>query len=440
MLWGGTIVAATASLGATLFKGADRRTFLPGATTHGHYQIEMACAECHTPFEGVKDDACLRCHSRELQEARDSHPASKFTDPRNADRLLKLDALRCVTCHREHDLASTHGPGVTQPRDYCLHCHDDIGEQRPTHRGAAFTGCATAGCHNYHDNRVLHIDWLSRHLREDFAAGPGTVLPRRPKVSGARPLAIGDADAPPDRPVSLETLQDWEGTRHARAGVNCRACHAAGGSAWSDRPGFQACRSCHGAETDGWLSGHHGMRATSGLSPMTPGQARLSMNPAFRTVELTCSSCHGAHRFDSKRAALDACLRCHADDHSLAYRGSPHHATWAAEQTGEAAAGTGVSCATCHLPRETHAVDGEETTVVVHNPNHNLRPRTKMVREVCQSCHGLGFALAAIADESLIRSNFRGRPRGSLDTLDWARRFLESSSGRRPVEDIERRR
>src|SRR5690606_41384064 len=61
-----------------------------GETTDGHHQIEMACGACHTsPFGGgeLLQESCVSCHGAELKLANDAHPKSKFTDPRNADRL-----------------------------------------------------------------------------------------------------------------------------------------------------------------------------------------------------------------------------------------------------------------------------------------------------------------------------------------------------------------
>ncbi len=175
-LWFGTAVLAY------FFRFADdRRFFLPGKTSHGHYQIELKCDACHTPLMGVKTDACNRCHGAELAAAHDSHPRTKFTDPRNADLLTKIDAAECVTCHREHRPEQTHAMGVTQPDDYCFHCHQDIAKDRPSHAGLAFSTCATAGCHNFHDNTALYEDFLAQHLGE---------------VHPDQHLVLGDDDAP----------------------------------------------------------------------------------------------------------------------------------------------------------------------------------------------------------------------------------------------------
>ena len=145
----------------------DKSIFLPGNMTDGHYQIELACSSCHTDAFGggeVLQDACINCHGEELKIADDSHPKSKFTDPRNADRVAELDARACVTCHSEHNQEITHAMGVTLPDDFCVRCHLDISDDRPSHAGMEFNTCANAGCHNFHDNRGLYEDFLAKHL------------------------------------------------------------------------------------------------------------------------------------------------------------------------------------------------------------------------------------------------------------------------------------
>jgi hypothetical protein len=148
---------------------------------------------------------------------------------------------------------------------------------------------------------------------------------------------------------------------------------------------------------------------------MRPELARLPMHSSAGSEPLGCTSCHGAHRFDRTRAAVDACLRCHADAHTLAYAASPHAAVWRAELASEAPTGSGVSCATCHLPRA-----GAGNGRVQHDQNDNLRPREKMIRSVCLDCHGLAFAIDALADPQLIDSNFTGPPHAHVASIDWA--------------------
>jgi len=110
-----------------------RAFLLPGKTSHGHYQIELACESCHaSPFGGrdALQEACERCHGQELKDAVDKHPRSKFADPRNAELAEKLDATMCVTCHVEHRPEITAALGVTLAGDFCAYCHQDIAKDR----------------------------------------------------------------------------------------------------------------------------------------------------------------------------------------------------------------------------------------------------------------------------------------------------------------------
>ena len=90
-----------------------------------------------------------------------------------------------------------------------------------------------------------------------------------------------------------------------------------------------------------------------------------------------------------------------------------------------------MSCATCHLPRAQHQRAGVTTIRVQHNQNDGLRPNEAMVRPVCQNCHGLGFALDALADPELIRRNFPHAPTHHVESIDMAVRRAEADRARR---------
>jgi hypothetical protein len=411
---------------------ASRWVFLPAGTTAGHHQIELACETCHTPFQGVKQDACLGCHAEELKLAEDSHPKRKFTDPRNTNRVALLDARLCTTCHREHKPEITKPMGVSQPDDFCLLCHCDIGEERPSHADIEFDTCASAGCHNYHDNRALYEDFLVKHLYET-QGGPKPLVPKRnlaeiQRLLANKPLAritLAEHDAPAEISVASTVMRDWEATAHAAAGVNCMDCHGTERDGdkrtlWETQVTQESCRECHAEQVNSFLVSKHGMRLKEKLPPMRPALARLAMKSKAYDRELGCMSCHRAHRFDTRDAAVDACLACHDDTHSLAYRNSPHGRLWQAELNGRGEAGSGVSCASCHLPRETRRREGHDATWVQHNQNDSLRPNEKMLRSVCLMCHGLGFSIDALADPSLIGNNFQGVPTSHVKSLDWA--------------------
>jgi hypothetical protein len=425
----------------------DRTLLLPGASTDGHHQMELRCEECHGgPFAGESalEAACVRCHGPELEAAENSHPKSKFTDPRNADRVARLDARRCVTCHREHWPQGTGAMGVSVQEDNCSVCHADVGRERPSHVALSWSSCASGGCHRFHDNRSTDEELLVEHAGDAaFEAARGHGLPEggrstphgtragAARSDAPRPLTAADADAPPELALGDEELGAWARSAHARGGVNCRGCHEASAGS-SEQVQTSVCGRCHADERAGWLSGKHGLREGLGLEPMRPELARQPMHESASGQTLSCMSCHGAHGFEPRQAAVEACQGCHADRHTEAYSASPHARLWRSELLGTAPAGSGVSCATCHLPRADHP---SGRRLVQHNQNDNLEPREKMIRGVCLGCHGLGFSLDALADDSLVERNFTGTPRAHVPSIEWAvarARLRSNQTGRDP--------
>jgi hypothetical protein len=462
MLWVLWITVSAAGglyvLGSIVY-GGNRSFLLIGKTTSGHHQIELACDACHTGVFGsaeVLQDACVNCHGAELKAANDAHPLSKFTDPRNADRTAILDARYCVTCHQEHRPKITRAMGVTLPDDYCFHCHADIAEDRPSHKGLAFSTCASAGCHNFHDNRALYNDFLLQHAGEPDQLETQRVTlatflrSREDDIKVPRALTAADADAPATYRGDAKITADWAGDAHARAGINCTGCHKIKDAPerWIAAPGLDVCKGCHTDEARTFVEGKHGMRLRDGLMashdgplglfqaaklpPMTPADARLPMKADQAHTELGCNTCHAAHRYDLKTAKVERCTGCHDDTHTKAYFASAHHSLFEKEAAGLAPKGTGVSCATCHMPAiETRRPDGRKAIFVTHNQNDNLRPNEKMVRSVCGDCHGLQFTLDALADRKLIDKNFTGLSGVHIESIEWAQRRARERSKRR---------
>jgi hypothetical protein len=418
LLWSCLTASAALAMGTKLVgKSTDRTLFLPGPTSHGHYQIELACQSCHTSAfasQSAMQEACEGCHAADLKAADDSHPKTKFLDPRNADRVEALDARLCVTCHVEHRPDMEQGMGLTLPRDYCWKCHQEVGNERPSHRELTFDSCANQGCHNFHDNRALYEDFLVKH-----ADDPAHALQIEPLLALTKtPLAVpnGQSAVPSHLQLDASEREAWQQSAHAIAGASCSQCHEQGG-VWSERVAVAQCGTCHERELGGWQAGRHGMRTAQGLPAMTPSQARLPMKQAAGAYEMTCNSCHKAHGYDTREAATEACLGCHDDEHSRSYPGSPHHLAWQREMSGEAATGSGVSCATCHMPR----TERDDHLFVEHNQNANLRPNEKMIRSVCERCHGVPYAIDALADTELIRNNFRARPSRHVASVEMAK-------------------
>ena len=413
--------------------------FLMGKTSHGHHQIELACSSCHTdPFGGgeVLQDACMSCHGDELKAANDSHPRSKFTDPRNADRLKKIDARMCVSCHVEHRPDKTHEMGVTLPTDFCFHCHQNIAEERPSHNGMGFDTCASAGCHNFHDNLALYEDFLLENAHQPMFKAVANVLTKNAAAlhppQAAAPLSSSDQDG--GEYLNAQVLENWQHSSHAQAGVNCSSCHqlpssAAEKGAWIEKPDHTSCRQCHGLEVDGFLKGMHGMRLAEGLSPMTVAEGEIALREDAAHKSLTCNSCHAAHSFDVQQAAVESCLGCHNSEHVLNFQTSPHAAI---ARRDDVSAQDIVTCATCHMPR-TEQKGRDKRVLVDHNQNANLRPNEKMIRPVCMSCHSLSFSIDALADETLINNNFNGRPTTHIESIDMAVERDKEKAARKSV-------
>ncbi len=428
LLWGLSSILLVGFLTQRL-QGEDKSVFLPGQTSVGHYQIELECDACHgESFTDAKamQKNCEGCHSAELKAVKDSHPKTKFTDPRNADRVKVLDARYCVTCHSEHKPEITAEMGVSLAAGFCIKCHDEIAEDRPSHQGMAFESCDSAGCHNYHDNRALYEDFLVKHAGEPEVK-PVAVMPTLDvhqlyykKHPDKQPLTAKQMDAPEQLKVDSRVVHDWSISSHAEAGVNCSGCHQDKQDVWVEKPAIEQCRSCHQAEADGFVEGRHGMRLKQGLTPMQPKLSRLQLNPVKADRELTCTGCHDDHEFDSAKAAVEACMSCHQDEHTRNYKNSPHYQLWRQAQSQQISKQAGVSCATCHMPVSEQKAGFINVMAAQHNQNLTLRPNEKMIRKVCLNCHSLAFSIDALADEALIQQNFDGRPSVHIESIDMA--------------------
>lgn len=320
VLWLGLSLIAGAALASVMFVGGSRQLLLVGETTGVHHQMEMACESCHTaPFNASEKKsnksmtkACLACHKDELGVSNDSHPVKKFRDPRNVERLEVVNALYCQSCHVEHTPELTRPVAVTLPTDFCVACHEDVGDNRPTHEGVGFDTCASAGCHNYHDNTALYEKFLLKHAEApDFAEhavmayaalsrGPQPLemalaaenplaelqayleglekAPKDPAAEAAeqlgRVLTASDASAPAAYKTK-EAVALWAGSGHALGGVNCAGCHvpeqeqpseAEMAEMWIEEPRRDVCATCHKPQNKSFLQGLHGMSAHPKIS------------------------------------------------------------------------------------------------------------------------------------------------------------------------------
>jgi len=437
-------ILLTVSIGSifayNLFIG-DKSYFLAGDATHGHYQIQLHCQSCHSePFSTPEQmqTACENCHAKELDKVNDSHPKKKFLDPRNAELLEKLDARYCVTCHKEHKPEITRKYGVTLAKDFCIHCHQDLAEDKPDHKDFDFMTCTNSGCHNFHDNSMLYEKFLAKHVDEPENLS-SQKLPNRTGINRwlkkhKRKTLYETPEPDMTFFKHLDTQEEtinfdqatlsWASSVHAQTNTQCSSCHtdetSSNGAKFNIDNTELVCLDCHKKQHKTFLQGKHGLRLSLELSPLSTQETNSEINTEQKRV-LGCVSCHDPHSADVTHAAVDGCLECHQDQHSRSYKQSKHFELWIKEASGDLEAGSGVSCASCHLPR----IKKGKRVEVIHNQNWNLQPNTKMLRKVCMNCHGLEYSLSALSDEILVNNNFVGKANETHPTYKLIRERLK---------------
>ena len=234
-----------------------------------------------------------------------------------------------------------------------------------------------------------------------FSAFPNTVLANNLSESQLR-----------------EIEQQWQSSIHALNEVNCSSCHLNEDTqAFIAQPTEASCKSCHEYSTETFLYGKHGIRILEGLSPLTPAMAHLPMKDSVLDKQMNCNTCHDVHTVNTYQASVDSCLTCHNDTHSLNYKNSPHAQIVANIGILTRPNSETVTCATCHLPREVMG----DTVLVNHNNTYTLKPRDRMVKEVCLNCHGLEHSYSSIFDDELVEANFARPPTLEMQTFELVR-------------------
>ena len=239
-------------------------------------------------------------------------------------------------------------------------------------------------------------------------------------------------------PASAATEQEiqgivelWQPSAHALNDVNCTSCHQNDESnEFVANPDYESCRSCHEQPVDTFLLGKHGVRLLEGESPLTPAIARIPMKQDAFDKQMTCNACHNVHSVNTMQAAVDSCLSCHNDSHSLNYENSKHAKAVFASQPLPRPGSESVTCASCHLPRIAHkSADGIQMAKVNHNNTFTLKPGDRMVGEVCMNCHGVEYSYNSIFDNDLVEANFDRPPTLHHQTFDLMRAAEERRVG-----------
>ena len=217
------------------------------------------------------------------------------------------------------------------------------------------------------------------------------------------------------------STQLWESSLHALNDVNCASCHQDEETNEFVAQPKASCRSCHEESVETFLLGKHGVRLLEDRSPLNPTMARLPMHEEAANLQMGCATCHDAHSANTIPAAVDSCLTCHADNHSLNYKNSRHAELFDADRELPRPSANSVSCSTCHMARHEREVGDRTTAFVNHNNTYNLLPRDRMVGEVCINCHGVEYSYNSIFDDELVEANFDKPPTLELETFDLMR-------------------
>lgn len=245
-------------------------------------------------------------------------------------------------------------------------------------------------------------------------------------------------------PASAATEQEieeivslWQPSVHALNDVNCASCHQNEESdEFVANPDHESCRSCHEQSVNTFLLGKHGVRLLEGESPLTPSIAQIPMKREAFDQQMTCNACHNVHSVNTMQAAVDSCLTCHNDTHSLNYENSKHAKAVFASQPLPRPGSASVTCATCHLPRIAHkSAEGIPMAKVNHNNTYTLKPRNRMVGEVCMNCHGVEYGYNSIFDDELVEANFDRPPTLNHQTFDLVRAAEERRVGNASVSE-----
>jgi predicted CXXCH cytochrome family protein len=91
----------------------DDSLWLSGPLGSAHHNTSERCETCHqTPFQRVRNDACLGCHAGVGR-----HFAA------STGIVTELESARCASCHAEHNEPETL---VRRDDSLCAQCHTDI--------------------------------------------------------------------------------------------------------------------------------------------------------------------------------------------------------------------------------------------------------------------------------------------------------------------------
>jgi predicted CXXCH cytochrome family protein len=115
------------------------RLWLSGSLSQVHANLENDCTACHArPFEAVRDDSCVACHTNIHDHGDQARLARARPDATGWARVqlafqetFGLTPGRCVDCHTEHEGPQEMAP---TPQRFCADCHGGLTDRLPDTR------------------------------------------------------------------------------------------------------------------------------------------------------------------------------------------------------------------------------------------------------------------------------------------------------------------
>lgn len=257
-----------------------------------------------------------------------------------------------------------------------------------------------------------------------------------------------------ERGVTHGWIADWEGSKHARKGVGCEACHISStlepavkeamelGYFHTDESNCEDkrvhrqviagnCGKCHIKQFNEFMRSRHSIgwkrMLDYGQNVPVPKDFPSAKCEQCHNIQFKCDSCHTRHTFNTFEAKTpEACRTCHTGldhPHYELYISSKHGTVYTASQSNILEESHSVRslrspiCVTCHMPQGTHDVSfglaygpaGCGTSYInrdgVKVDETELGKRRDAMLSVCSTCHSPNFARKTLATADTIHKN-----------------------------------
>ena len=269
-----------------------------------------------------------------------------------------------------------------------------------------------------------------------------------------------------ERRITHGWVADWQGSKHARKGVGCEACHvssntelavkddmeleylSANGNSCEDNRVHRKvtagnCGKCHVKEYQEFMKSRHSIgwqrMLECGKLMAIPKDTCSEKCEQCHNIQFKCDSCHTRHTFSTLEAKTpEACRTCHMGPdhpHYEAYISSKHGTIYTASQSMILKESQSVQslrspvCVTCHMPQGIHDMSfgltrgsaGSGLSYIDRNgatiDDVELAKKREDMLSVCNTCHSLRFAKKALLMADDIHKNIGAVIREARDMI-----------------------